>query len=62
MENIEKWLEDTVSDLFMDFLYYDRKEDEEMPVDVLRKLMDDGIISKEMMIETFLKQIDKEYS
>ena len=58
---IEEWLKNTVSDLFMNFLYYDRKADEEMNVEKVRKLMDDGIISKELMIKVFTKQINGEY-
>lgn len=29
IESVKKWLENTVNDLFMDFLYYDRKNDED---------------------------------
>lgn len=57
----KKWLEHTVADIFMDFCFYRRKEDEEMGVDKLRKLMDDGVISKKMMKKVFCKQIDNEY-
>ena len=61
-EEARKWLEDTVSDVFMDMLYYDRKEDEEMSVEHIKTLTDNGIISKEMMIDVFTKQINKEFS
>ena len=60
-EQIEKWLKETISDLFMDFCYYDRKEDEEMDVKQMRKFMDNGTISKEMMIKAFMEQIENEY-
>lgn len=60
-EDAKQWLTDTVNDVFMDMCYYDRKEDEEMNVQQLRDLMDEGIISKEIMIEVFTKQIEKEY-
>jgi hypothetical protein len=60
-EQAKKWLEDTVSDIFMDFCFYRRKEDEDMSVKQLRDLMDNAIISKETMIEVFTKQIEKEY-
>jgi len=60
-EQAKKWLEDTVSDIFMDLCFYTRKEDEDMSVKQLRDLMDNDIISKKTMIEVFTKQIDKEY-
>ena len=60
-EEAKKWLEATVSDIFMDFCFYDRKADEEMSGDKLRKLMDDGTIPKEMMIEVFTNHIANEY-
>lgn len=60
-EKLNKWLEATVSDIFMDFCFYDRKEDEEMGVDQMRKLMDNGELSKQMMIDAFTAQINNEY-
>jgi len=60
-EKAEKWLKATVHDIFMDMCYYDRKNDEDMGHQKLRDLMDEGIISKEMMIRVFTEQIDKEY-
>ena len=59
--DISTWLENTINNLFMNFLFYDRKADEEMNDDKIRKLMDDGTISKEMMIKAFNKQIEQEY-
>ncbi len=56
-----KWLECTVSDVFMDMCFYQRKADEVMSVQRLRDLMDNGTISKEMMLDVFSKQIEKEY-
>jgi hypothetical protein len=63
MEKTEaiEWLESIVSDTFMGLLFYDRKEDEDMDPDDLRKLMDDGVISKEDMIRVFTAQINREY-
>jgi len=60
-EKAEKWLKSTVHDIFMDMCYYNRKNDEDMDVQKLRDLMDEGIISKEMMIDVFTKQIENEY-
>jgi len=60
-KDAKQWLTDTVNDVFMNMCYYDRKEDEVMNVKQLRDLMDEGIISKEIMIEVFTKQIGTEY-
>lgn len=56
------WLENTVSDLFSDFLFYDRKTDNKMDSQRLSELMKDGFLSKENMIKVFMKQINKAYS
>lgn len=60
-QQTEQWLDDTVNDLFMDFLYYDRKNDEQMSVEQLQELIKTGTISKEMMIEVFTKYIENNY-
>lgn len=60
-QEARKWLEDTVSDSFMDMFYYDRKEDEEMSVENIKTLTENGIIDKEMMIDVFTKQINEEF-
>lgn len=60
-EQTKKWLEDTVSDAFMDMFYYNRKGDEEMSLDNLKELLEIGVLDKEMMIEVFTKQIEKEF-
>jgi len=35
----------TMSDLFADFFYYDRKEDEDLTIGVIEKAVKDGIIT-----------------
>lgn len=61
-ESVKKWLKDTVNDLFMDFLFYNRKNDEDgFSVEKVRELMDNGTISKELMLEVFTQQINSEY-
>jgi hypothetical protein len=41
----------TVSDLFKDFFYYDRKEDEALPRGAIEKAVKDGIISVDELLE-----------
>jgi hypothetical protein len=46
----------------MNFLFYDRKNDEDgFDVQTVRDLMDNGTISKELMLEVFTNQINREY-
>jgi len=48
---------DSVSDLVSDFLYYDRKEDEELPVDKIEELVKDGVITVDEIIDKFTKEL-----
>ncbi len=61
-EEVEKWLDDSVSDIFMDFMYYHRKSDEDMSIETLNTLMCNGVISEEMMIKSFTKYIKHQYN
>lgn len=43
----------TVSDLALDFLYYDRKEDEELPRGAIEQAIDDGELTVEDIVRQF---------
>ena len=43
----------TVRDLVADFLYYDRKEDEELGINSIQTAIKDGIISEEEIVKEF---------
>jgi len=60
-DNFKKWLESAVHDSFMDLFFYDRKNCEEMPSELLAKFESKGIITKELLIEVFTKQIENEF-
>jgi hypothetical protein len=47
----------TISDLVADFLYYDRKDDEELPCGVIEGAIADGIITIEEMVSAFEKEL-----
>lgn len=49
----------TVEDLVADFLYYDRKEDEELGRGDIEKAISEGIIKESEIIEIFTKQLHK---
>ena len=49
VETLMNLMEDTVSCL----LYYDRKEDEDLPVGAIEKLVKDGEITIDQIVEKF---------
>ena len=48
-----------VSDCLLDFLYYDRKNCEEVSLENVREMSEKGILTPEMLIEKFTKEIEK---
>ncbi len=60
-ENFKKWLVDAVNDSFMDLFFYDRKNCEEMPIELLAEFEKEGIITKKLLKEVFMRQIDNEF-
>jgi predicted RNA-binding protein associated with RNAse of E/G family len=53
---------DTISDLCVDFLYYDRKEDEQLSVDQLNKAVEDGTITVDEMVAKFKQELENTFS
>jgi len=51
----------TISDLCSDFLYYDRKGDEELSVEQLNEAVESGKITIDEMVEEFRKHIEATY-
>lgn len=58
MKNKELIL-DTVKDLVSDFLFYDRKEDEDLKLGQIEKSIAKGIITKEEIVEFFKDELYK---
>jgi len=48
---------DTVADLVSDFLYYDRKEDEELPRGEIEMMVEIGIISEDEIVQRFREEL-----
>lgn len=42
-----------VKDLVVDFLYYDRKDDGELPAELLEDAMQRGVVTKDELVQTF---------
>lgn len=47
----------TVDNLIASFLWYDRKEDEDLPNGAIEKAIDDGVITVEEIVERFREQL-----
>jgi len=43
----------TTQDLVSDFLYYDRKEDEDLDIDTIPKAIKDGVIELDEIVKVF---------
>ena len=52
----------TISDLCSDFLYYDRKEDEELSVEQLNNAVADGEITIDEMVAEFKKHLEDTFN
>lgn len=49
----------TVGDMVSDLMYYDRKEDEDLPVGTIEELIQDGQITVEEIVSVFSKELNK---
>lgn len=56
-EQLLKIIEDTVSDAITDFLYYDRKEDYQLGRGAIEQAIQDGVLTREDLIEMFRKHL-----
>ena len=56
---MDKVIEDTIKDLIKDLLYYDRKEDEDLPPGVIEQQLNDGILTVEEIVEVFNQELQR---
>lgn len=61
MKTRRQHIEDTISDLFMDWLYYDRKEDQDLPRGAIEEAVEAGEISKQEIANQFLAHIERNF-
>jgi hypothetical protein len=52
---------DTISDLCSDFLYYDRKEDEDLTMEQLNEAVKSGEITIDEMVTEFRKHLENTF-
>lgn len=51
----------SANDLARKFLYYDRKEDDELKIGDIQKAEENGEVTKEEIIEEFRKQLNESW-
>ncbi len=56
-EKIRELIFSRISDCVLDLMYYDTKEDEELPKGAIEKCVQDGIISYEEMAKKFKDEL-----
>ena len=52
-------IENTVEDLVSDLLYYDRKEDEDLPIGAIETAIDNGEITQEDIVSKFRECLNR---
>ncbi len=53
MEDVKQLILNAIEDLCSNFVFYDRKEDEDLSVEKLNKAVEDRIITVDEMVEHF---------
>lgn len=59
MSDLRQKISNTISDLVVDFLYYDRKEDDELGVGDVDQAVKDDVISVDEMVYLFRNALVK---
>ncbi len=55
---MDKAVENTIDDLVSDFLYYDRKEDEDLPLGVIDRQIKEGSLSVDEIVHKFKEELE----
>lgn len=53
-------LVNVIKDSVVDLLYYDRKEDEDLPVGAIEEMIEGGILSIDEMVEIYKNELTKQ--
>lgn len=51
-----------IETIVSNFLYYDRKDDEELPMGEIEKAIQNGVITVDEIVATFKAELEKELS
>lgn len=55
--DIKKYILGTITDMVSNFLYYDRKEDENLPRGAVEEAVNSGLISVQEIIDKFTSEL-----
>lgn len=58
-ENVLENINNTITDLVGSFLYYDRKEDEDLPRGAIEHQIDSGTLTEEQIVQQFAAELKK---
>jgi hypothetical protein len=53
MKDLAELIFDTLDDVVSKFIYYDRKEDEDLPVGAIEQAIKDGVLTVDEIVERF---------
>ena len=59
MARMKKLLADTISDAVKNLLYYDRKEDEKLPIGAIEEMIESGEVSIDSIVDVFRAELTK---
>ena len=57
MNDIKQEIENTVDNLVADFLYYNRKEDPDLPRGAIEQAIKDGVVTSDQIVKWFEKSL-----
>jgi len=58
-ESVRSSILANVGDLIANFLYYDRKEDEDLPRGEIEKAIEEGVLTVDEIVDEFKMQLEK---
>ena len=61
-EKIKQIILDNIDGLVVDFTYYDRKDDEDLPIQRLNEAVKNGIITVDEMAEEFKRLLENVFN
>lgn len=59
MSDRKETIQNVIADMVSDFLYYDRKEDEDLPRGAIEEAIEAGEITLREIVETFTNELNR---
>jgi hypothetical protein len=58
-KRLNELIDNYIADMVIDFLHYDRNEDDDLPLDLIENSVKDGTLTIDEMVESFRKYLTK---